>query len=44
MKGGQRARARGNDRAAKNFEPANGVGIAEGIKGSCNNSQEEKDG
>jgi hypothetical protein len=34
----------GNSRATKNLEPTSGARIAKGIKGSCNNSQEEKDG
>jgi hypothetical protein len=43
-KGDQRARARGNGRAAKNLEPTSRARIAEDIKSSCNNSQEEEDG
>ena len=29
---------------ANNPEPATGVGVAEGVQSSCNNSQEEEDG
>jgi hypothetical protein len=44
MKGSRRARPRGNDKTTKNLKSATGARIVEGVKSSCNNSQEEEDG